>query len=124
MKNREFASGANRNSEVGKLDYEGFLSPSVLKRYAEYMDKNRVLEDGTLRESDNWQKGIPQDVYMKSAWRHFMDVWSSHRLQDDQPKKQEEICALLFNIMGYLHEEIKLSTVDNDDVCYIYSNNN
>ncbi|KKK53952.1 hypothetical protein LCGC14_3089650, partial [marine sediment metagenome] len=31
---RTFDSGANRSSEEGKLDFEGFLSPLVLERYA------------------------------------------------------------------------------------------
>ncbi len=59
VRNREFISGATRNSEEGKLDYEGFLSPLALARYAQYMHRHRELEDGTLRASDNWQKGIP-----------------------------------------------------------------
>ena len=32
---RTFATGATRDTEVEKLDYEGFLSPVVLKAYAE-----------------------------------------------------------------------------------------
>jgi len=34
---RTFDTGATRDTEDGKLDYEGFLSGRVLKRYAEYM---------------------------------------------------------------------------------------
>lgn len=104
---RTFDTGANRNSDEGKLDFEGFLSPSVLEAYAKYMHKNRHLEDGTLRDSDNWQKGIPKDAYMKSMWRHFFDVWKDHR---GQPTKEDEItnlCALLFNVSGMLHEKLK-----------------
>ena len=100
---RQFETGATRDTEEGKLDYEGFLSPLVLKRYAEYMHEHRIQADGNLRSSDNWQKGIPKDVYMKSAWRHFMDWWVSHR---DEGCDQEAVCALLFNVMGYLHEEL------------------
>ena len=106
---REFETGATRDSDDGKYDYEGFLSPLVLARYAEYMHKNRVQADGSLRSSDNWQKGIPLTAYMKSGWRHFMDWWRLHRavarggavLEDDL---QEAICGVLFNAMGYLHE--------------------
>lgn len=108
---REFETGATRDSEDGKLDYEGFLSPSVLQRYAEYMHQNRIQADGNLRASDNWQKGIPRDAYMKSMWRHFMDVWDLHRngveCPPDQDELQTALCALLFNVMGYLHEEIE-----------------
>ncbi len=103
---RYFETGATRDSEVGKLDYEGFLSHEVLQLYAEYMNVHRIQSDGHIRDSDNWQKGMPRDVYMKSAFRHFMDVWASHR----DPRvdfDREAACALLFNIMGYLHEELR-----------------
>jgi len=103
---RSFETGATRNTDAGKLDYEGFLSPLVLKRYAEYMNKHRVQADGSLRDSDNWQKGIPRNVYMKSAWRHFFDWWSCHRNlgTGGQVELEESLCALVFNAMGYLHE--------------------
>lgn len=103
---REFESGASRDTESGKLDYEAFLSPIVLKRYAEFMHKNRKLADGTLRDGDNWQRGIPQNVYIKSLLRHFMDLWMCHR--HGTPGDIEEVlCAILFNTFGYLFEELK-----------------
>lgn len=101
---RTFSSGATRDSDTTKLDYEGFLSPLVLKRYAEYMHKHRQQADGTLRDSDNWQKGIPFDAYMKSMWRHFMDVWRQHRGLAGDDTLEDSLCAVLFNAMGYLHE--------------------
>jgi hypothetical protein len=105
---RKFASGATRDSHVQKLDYEGFFSPLVLNRFAQYMHENRVQADGKLRNSDNWQKGIPQTEYMKSAWRHFMAWWAGHRSEPMTQKDFEDaICALIFNAMGYLYEEIK-----------------
>ena len=105
---REFKSGATRDTDEGKLDFEGFLSPPVLWRYAQYMHKNRIQADGKLRDSDNWQKGMSQDVYMKSMWRHFMDVWEYHRRPElPRDEQQEALCALLFNVMGMLHESIK-----------------
>jgi hypothetical protein len=104
---RTFKSGATRDTDEGKLDYEGFLSPYALHRYALYMHTHRIQSDGSLRSSDNWQKGIPFDAYMKSGWRHFMDWWMLHR-QDIPVFQQEELedalCALIFNAMGYLHE--------------------
>lgn len=101
---RIFATGATRDNEHGKYDYEGFLSPLVLERYAEYMDKHRIQRDGTLRTSDNWQKGIPDDAYMKSLWRHFMDVWKAHRTGGEM---EEALCAVLFNTMGLLYEIVR-----------------
>ena len=98
---RTFASGATRDTAEDKLDYDGFLSPDVLVHFAEYMHANRVQSDGSLRDSDNWQKGIPLDQYMKSAWRHFMNCWESHRNGDID---EDSLHGLLFNVMGYLHE--------------------
>lgn len=111
---REFETGATRNNADNKLDYEAFLSPSVLKRFAEYMHTHRKQADGTLRAGDNWQKGIPIDVYMKSMTRHFMDLWQLHRgetvLNPDTGEvqtREELLCAILFNVQGMLHEELK-----------------
>ena len=104
---RVFETGATRDGDADKLDYEGFLSPRVLERYARYMHKHRQQTDGKLRDSDNWQKGIPRSAYMKSAWRHFMDVWTRWRSgYFDVPETEEALCALLFNVMGLLHETV------------------
>ncbi len=103
-KMRSFKSGSSRNSDIGKLDYHGFLSPAVLKRYAEYMHKNRQLEDGTMRDSSNWKLGIPKEQYIKSMFRHFVSVWEKH---DNKEDNQEDLCALMFNVMGYLYEDLK-----------------
>ncbi len=107
---REFATGATRNTDTTKLDFEGFFSPLVLERRAQYMHKNRLQADGKLRDSDNWQKGIPFDAYMKSGFRHFFEWWSTHREHDPATEldaTEEAICALMFNCEGYLHELLK-----------------
>ena len=110
---RTFESGATRDTDLNKLDYEAFLSPLVLKRYAEYLNKHRRQSDGTIRAGDNWQKGIPKTEYMKSAFRHFMTWWTMHRSGQDFSTEdfQDSMCALMFNVMGYLHEEL----IDCDD---------
>lgn len=111
---RTFNSGATRNDDTNKLDYEGFLSPIVLEEFAKYMHAHRKQADGNLRASDNWQKGISQEAYMKSAWRHFHDWWKLHRglvalSSEDghEVTKKEALCALMFNVMGYLFEEVR-----------------
>jgi len=110
---RTFETGATRDTAEGKLDYEGFLSPEVLCRYAQYLDKHRIQSDGTLRESDNWQKGIARSVYMKSMFRHFMEVWLHHRKEPYNAGAcgckafEEAVCAVIFNAMGYLFELLK-----------------
>ena len=104
LKMRIFDTGATRDSEEGKLDYEGFLSPLVLRRYAKYLNEHRVQADGKLRDSDNWQKGIPLNAYMKSMWRHFMDLWTNHRGYIGTERIEDTLCAIIFNASGYLHE--------------------
>lgn len=111
---RVFDTGATRNVDLDKLDYEGFLSPLAIQRYAEYLHKHRFQADGKVRDSDNWQKGIPFSVYIKSMWRHFFDTWKLHRLSLTSPltptgreQLEEDLCAVMFNAQGYLHELLK-----------------
>ena len=78
-KGRVFSGGAYRDQDKTKNDYEGYLSPLVIKAYGDYMTKHRVQSNGDLRDSDNWQKGIPRDVYMKSLWRHMHYLWMEQR---------------------------------------------
>jgi len=111
---RQFTSGATRDDETGKNDYEGFLSPLVIRRFGDYMTLHRKQADGGMRDSDNWQKGMEQSVYLKSMFRHFMDLWSiwrGHTVLDSKDAhkvtRDEACCAIMFNIMGFLHEELK-----------------
>ncbi len=112
---RQFDTGATRNTDTDKLDYDGFLCPLVIKRYAEYLNEHRVQADGKLRDSDNWQKGIPIKVYMKSKWRHFMDTWMIFRgygpVYDSKDNHiitmEEALCGEIFNASGHLHELLK-----------------
>lgn len=103
---RKFDTGAIRDLDDNKFDYEGFLSPLVIERFGEYMHKHRKTATG-IRESDDWQKGIPLDVYIKSGWRHFLDWWKEHRKYKSREDIEEALCALIFNSMGYLHELLK-----------------
>jgi len=105
---RQFSTGATRDTAQTKPDYEGFLSPLVIERYGEFMHKHRKQSDGTMRDSDNWQKGIPLDTYMKSGWRHVLDWWKGHReLYSSGAYLEDALCAVMFNAMGYLHELLK-----------------
>ena len=110
---RRFETGATRDVDDGKLDLEGFLSPLVLEAFGKYMHKHRIQTDGTLRDSDNWQKLFGEDHYnvcIKSAWRHFFAFWKAHRGYPTKETLEDSAMALLFNIMAYMH---KYLTVDN-----------
>ncbi len=114
---RQFETGATRNLEEGKLDFDGFLSPLSLGAFARYMEKHRVQADGTLRDSDNWQKQIPKSSYMKSGWRHFFDWWSEHRGWGSRDGMEDALCGLLFNAMGYLHEYLREKNAKSKGIC-------
>lgn len=105
----QFESGATRSNDADKIDPEGFLSPLVIRRYSEYLHKHRIQADGKVRDSDNWQRGMPMARYVKSAWRHFLNWWSQWR--GWPPTADEDIeaaaCAVLFNVSGWLHERLK-----------------
>lgn len=103
-KTRKFDTGAIKNTDAGKLDFEGFLSPIVLERYAQYMHNNRPQPDGGYRDSDNWQLGIPITQYVKSLWRHFFAVWKGHR---NGHINEDDVCGVMFNSMGILFELLK-----------------
>lgn len=104
---RAFSSGATRNVDQSKPDYEGFLSPLVIEEFGRYMHRNRVQADGSVRDSDNWQKGIPLESYMKSGWRHFHEWWKTHRGFSSEQSRLDALMALLFNVQGYAHELLK-----------------
>jgi hypothetical protein len=107
-----FETGATRSEDVIRDDPDGYLSPLFLDMYFKYMTKNRVQADGAVRESDNWQKGIPLARYMKGLWRHFLHMWTRHRgwkvndplAADDI---EEDMAAMFFNLQGYAHEYLK-----------------
>jgi len=110
---RVFDSGATRDSDDSKIDYEGFLSPLVLERFGDFMHAHRLQSDGELRDSDNWQKGIPIYAYMKGLLRHVFAVWKMHRGYAAYDEKgirvniQDELCAVIFNAQGMLYELIQ-----------------
>lgn len=104
---REFASGATRDVDTDKLDFEGFDSPLVNKRYAQYMHFHRRQKDGSLRGSDNWQKGIDSEAYAKSLVRHVEDFrlqWDGFSDEAGDPDIESTLCAILFNAKGILFE--------------------
>ena len=107
---RKFETGATRDTDAGKLDYEGFDSPLVNKRYAQYMHMHRKQADGSLRSADNWQKGIPKEAYMSSLVRHMEDVkliWDDYPEEAVDPDMESVLCAVLFNVKGLLFEILK-----------------
>lgn len=126
---RQFKTGANRDVDTNKLNYTGFLNPFVIKRFADYMHKNRTLADGSLRAADNWQKGIPRQAYMESLERHFMEIKLAHQHELDALRGQEAprgtgdtirtpdamieaLMAIIFNAQGMALELMKGTEIE------------
>lgn len=111
---RRFVTGATRDSNENKLEYARFLDPRVLRAYAEYMHTHRVQSDGTLRDPDNWKKGMSRGTYLDSLERHVMDLWELHdygvciRPEDGKPVTvMGALCGIMFNTMGWMFEELQ-----------------
>ncbi|WP_334381391.1 MULTISPECIES: hypothetical protein [unclassified Bradyrhizobium] len=101
-----FNSGAFRDADIDKIDFEGHLSPLAEEVAARYMHEHRILPDGSWRASNNWKKGISLDSYIKSLARHFQDL---RRLHCGMPSRDGDdifaaVGAIQFNINGYAHE--------------------
>lgn len=112
---RDFASGAKRSSDAGKPDYLGFISHRAVKRFGEYMLAHQKCEDGSMRASDNWKKGIPIASYRSSRSRHLRELEQMEEqgaegkidLSEFAAEYEEALCALIFNCQGLLHEHLK-----------------
>lgn len=116
---QKFDTGATRSADTDKNDYEGFMSFTAIEEFGDYMSRHRTQADGSVRDSDNWQKGIPLRAYVKSLLRHSLELWGLHRgyrsrrLGREYPGrnfnflKRETACAIWFNVQGFLHELLK-----------------
>lgn len=109
---KEFDSGSTRSAEPLE-DYEGFLSPLVIREFGKYMARHRSNKKGDIRQPDNWQKGMPKARYMRSMARHFLDVWQLWRMHPvgDGEALLDALCALMFNVQGMILE-VLISTGD------------
>ena len=111
---RVFEGGATRNVETDP-DYHGFFSPLAMHAYGEYMHTHRLQADGSLRDSDNWQRGMPTDVCVRSLVRHVHDVELIHKGYPDLARRDPRdpdpwiahLSAVMFNTVVLLHQAIK-----------------
>lgn len=109
---RLFSTGATRSDDGDRPLYTGYFSPLVMQRYGSFMTRHRVQADGGLRDPDNWQRGMPLSSYLDGLFRHFVHLWLRHEalpVQDPkaEPTIQDDLCAVLFNAQGMLHEILK-----------------
>ena len=107
-----FEGGATRSDTSARNDPEGYMSAIAIERYCEYMTKHRVQADGSIRDSDNWQKGMPYNRALKGLWRHMMHLWIRFRGFNPSDKyaaadSEEDLCAIFFNTQVMLHQLVK-----------------
>lgn len=118
-------TGATRSADDGKIHYKGFLSPFALRAFGQYMEKHRIQADGKLREPDNWKLGIPLASYEDSMYRHMQEfrfVQEGGRITERDPVDGEDrtvsamdiMCALFFNVQGWLHEKAKATLPESE----------
>ena len=107
-------TGATRDTAEGKFDFEAFFSTPVFFRLAAYMHKHRFQSDGTIRDGDNWQKGLDPDETFKSIIRHAFQAWAMKRGNnvvcptEGSMDMEETLGALMFNLMAYWHELLRV----------------
>lgn len=99
---RTYTTGATR-SGGRKLQIRRFFSWKALMKFAWYMDKCRDMPDGSLREADNWKKGIPPEDFADSFIRHATKFAQALDV-GDSVTAQINAMAAFFNLQGYLHE--------------------
>ena len=107
---RTFPTGATRDTADGKLEPWGFTSALVEKQFSKYMHEHRIQTDGTLRDSDNWKKGIPLKSYEHSLSRHVLDlklILEGFPGEAREPDIRVVLCAIIFNAQGMLYEILR-----------------
>ena len=78
-KNRQFETGAQRDSDEGKLRMS-LIPQKQLKRVMK-----RYLDGAEKYGENNWMKGMPLSVYYDCAHRH-LDAWWAGETDEDHHK--------------------------------------
>lgn len=103
MNKRQFKTGAIRDIDTHKEDYIETISWSAMKRYAQYMTgKKKKYGEG------NFKKGIPIESYEQSMVRHIQKYLENKYEGGNNEKEEDHLSAILFNVFGIIHEELKL----------------
>ena len=103
---RTSSSGATRDLNDGKKQYDKFIHPLVIERFADYMQGKRAMPDGSSREGDNWWNGFPREWLIESMGRHYQDTLLHTKGFHEATTEDEEtaLCGLLFNVQSMLME--------------------
>ena len=100
METRKFESGAIRDDDSQKEDYIETISWTAFKRYSQYMTWKK-----SKYGSWNFKKGIPIESYEQSLVRH-LQKYLENKYEDWYIEKDEDhLSAMIFNLLGIMHEE-------------------
>lgn len=99
---REFSTGAIRDNDDTKEDYIETISWSAFKRYAQYMTGKK-----SKYGQGNFKKGIPIESYEQSLVRHIQKYMANKYEGGDVEKDEDHLSAILFNVFGIMHEELR-----------------
>lgn len=106
----QFTTGAVRDSQEGKEDYIETISWSAFKRYAQYMTgKKKRYGQG------NFKKGIPIESYEQSMVRHLQKYLENKYEGGNCEKEEDHLSAVLFNVFGIMHEELRIVNKESVD---------
>lgn len=90
-KRQKFDTGAVRDSE--EKTRPDLISPHALMRVGEHMAR------GAKKYGDrNWEKGMPTERFLASAYRHLLQYQIGDREED-------HLSAIIFNIQAIIHFE-------------------
>ena len=93
---QEFPTGARRDIQRGKGRYD-LLPAQALMRLA------RHFENGAVKYGDNnWEKGMPLNRYLDSAFRHMVKFMAGERDED-------HAIAAVWNLMCMVESEHMIS---------------
>jgi hypothetical protein len=96
----QFKTGAIRDSQEGKTDYNETISWTALNRYARYMTGKKAKYG-----AGNFKKGIETWSYVQSMLRH-VDKWMRNTYEEGNDEKDEDhLSAIVFNVFGIMHNE-------------------
>src|SRR5210317_1641229 len=98
--NREFETGAQRDTGDGKLRMS-LLPQEELKRVMK-----RYLDGAEKYGENNWMKGMPLSVYYDCAHRHLEAWWRGN--WDDE----DHAAAVVWKMLCAMYTEIKAHDVD------------
>lgn len=95
-----FKSGAIRDNQEGKPDFNETISWTAFNRYAKYMTGKKAKYG-----AGNFKKGIPTSSYVASMLRH-VDKWMRNTYENGQDELNEDhLSAIVFNVFGIMHNE-------------------